>query len=421
MRTLSLVWTTAALLGHGVALGALNIPSDGSDGALVITNDTVIDLSQAVTGKWDTNNTVHAGKGVYDAAKWAVVFKYSSVTVNTGATVTFKNHASRAPLVWLVQGNVTINGGVSLDGQNGIQAPWLAEPGPGGFRGGTGYSRFGDASAGFGIGGGHRSIWGGSPGGSYGSRGENGPASYGNPSLIPLLGGSGGSGRWGRWEDGGHCGGGGAGAILIACAQTVTISGSLHADGGDAHNNGAYAAGGGSGGGVRLVASTIEGNGGIQALGGRGLDSAGNGGVGRVRIERVTNNSTLLIIPDPSVVTLAGGVTPQLWMPDDGPVVKIISIGGQVPPADPRAEFAAAGPDIAVPEAAVVPVIVETTNVEQASVVTVRRTARISDDCTEMTATLDHVVREDPLVIRWKAEVPVNGGYSALQVKVVRP
>src|ERR1039458_5012748 len=123
----------------------LNIPSDGSDGALVISNNTVIDLSQAVTGNWTNNNAANAGKGIYDPAKWAVVFKYSSVVIASGATLTFSNHPTHAPVVWLVSGNVTNNGEINLDGHSiSRNSSDTAEPGPGGFRGGTiGMSGFG--------------------------------------------------------------------------------------------------------------------------------------------------------------------------------------------------------------------------------------------------------------------------------------
>ena len=178
-----------AAMSMEAARAALNIPSDGSDGALVITNNQVIDLSQAVTGNWDADNSANAGKGIYDSNKWAVVFKYSSVLVNSGCTVTFKNHLKRAPVVWLVQSNVTINGTVSLNGQDAPTAPWLAEPGPGGFRGGAGNYAYGAANgSGFGPGG--AAIGSQSPsgyGGSYGSQGSGGPSPYGNPSLLPLI------------------------------------------------------------------------------------------------------------------------------------------------------------------------------------------------------------------------------------------
>src|SRR3954454_8739311 len=91
----------------------LAIPSDGSDGALNITSNTVIDLSQAVTGVWSNNNSANAGKGIYDPAKWAVVFKYSTVNIASNATLTFTNHSTHAPVVWLVSSNVTIDGSLN--------------------------------------------------------------------------------------------------------------------------------------------------------------------------------------------------------------------------------------------------------------------------------------------------------------------
>ena len=141
----------------GAVRAAIIVPgANGTDGALNLTANTVIDLSQAVTGAWDNDNTANAGKGVYDPAKWAVVFKYTEVNIAAGATVTFKNHASRAPVVWLVSGNVKIEGSVSLNGQSAQPAPILPEPGPGGFRGGAATLALGSVtgSSGFGMGGG---------------------------------------------------------------------------------------------------------------------------------------------------------------------------------------------------------------------------------------------------------------------------
>jgi hypothetical protein len=66
MKTMIRLMTCAvvAAMSTEAATAALNIPSDGSDGDLVITENTVIDLSQAVTGNWDANNTANAGKGI---------------------------------------------------------------------------------------------------------------------------------------------------------------------------------------------------------------------------------------------------------------------------------------------------------------------------------------------------------------------
>ena len=256
-------------------------------------------------------------------------------------------------------------------------------------------------------------------GGSYGSAGVNGGGPlYGNPSLIPLIGGSGGSGanaNNGVWIDGGAAGGG---ALLIASSGRLTISGMVKANGGAGNGE---VSGGGSGGGIRLVAETLAGSGIVQALGGQ---NPYGGGVGRIRIERGTNTGSLSlqVTPGPSVVELPGGATPQIWLPTNGPTARIVSIGGTSVTTDPRAGFGAIAADVAMPRVSSTTVIVETTNAEQASVVSVRATPRSNGNFSEVTATpLLPVISEDPLVIRWTANVPVNDGYSAIQVKVVRP
>ncbi len=431
MKTMIRLMTCAAVaaLSLETANANLNVHSDGSDGALVVTNNIVIDLSQAVTGNWDMENTANAGKGIYDPNQWCVVFKYSSVVVQNGATVTFKNHASRAPVVWLVSGDVTNNGTISLDGQNGLPAPGLAQPGPGGFRGSSGYYAFGaDATAGFGPGGGclgfHDYQGDRSAGGSYGTAGQapftGWPASapYGNPSDIRLLGGSGGGGSSSSTIGGGAGGGG----ILIACAGTITISGAVRANGGTSTSVGGYVSAGGSGGAIRLVGETFSGAGMVQAIGGTGANA---GGIGRISIERVNSTSTTTnIIPSPHVVSLTSGTAPQIWLPTNGPTVRIVSIQGNAAPADPRAEFGAIGADLVLPRVTNVTVVVETSYVEYegaASQVTVRATPRSNGSFTEAAATLTQVLNEDQMVARWTAKVPVSDGYSAIQVKVVRP
>ncbi len=404
---------SAAMHGHA----AITVPSaDGSDGVLNITADTVIDLSQAATGVWSNNNAANAGKGIYDPAKWAVVFKYSSVTVAAGKTLTFTNHLSRAPVVWLVSGNVTIDGTVSLSGAGGGLGVTLAEPGPGGFRGGQAWYTVGvGAAAGFGVGGGGGGVDNYGYGGSYGTAGGAGPTAYGNPSLIPLIGGSGGGGGSRQGEQ--LAGGGGGGAILIACTNTLTLSGSIQANGGVGRAPN-YQAGGGSGGGIRLVADTLAGSGAVSTL---GTTNVYPGGLGRIRIERVNNTNTITVTPDPSIVPLAPAGTALLWPPAGAPEVKIVSIGGQPIGADPLASFGTAGADAALPETASTQVIIETTNVEQASQVKVRGTPRSSGNFTEVAASVSSVVSTTPLVVRWTATLPVQVGFSAVQVKVIRP
>lgn len=410
---------------------AIVVPgANGTDGVLNITDNTEIDLSEAVAGTWDQNNTANAGKGVYDASKWAVVFKYTSVTVAAGKTVTFKNHASRAPVVWLVSGSVTIDGTVSLDGDAGFDGSLaqnvgkLAEAGPGGFRGGAGFSNIGagvQGGPGFGVGGGNKAL---ALGGSHGSGGNYGGAggnpgypvlgSYGNPSLVPLIGGSGGAGS--AYYPGG---GGGGGGILIACQSSISLSGTIRANGGASGPPNQNHAGGGSGGGIRVVTDSLSGAGGIQTLG--GVSSAYSGGVGRIRIERVSTSGSPAIVPDPSVIPLSAGATVQIWPPSGAPEVRIISLGGAAAPMDPRASFGSAGADVALPAATSTEAVIETTNVEQAAQVQVRVAPRTQGGASSVNAVVSSIVSLSPLVIRWVATLPVQTGYSAVQVKVIRP
>lgn len=396
------------------ARAAITIPgADGSDGALHITADTLMDLSQAVDGTWNDDNTANAGKGIYDPEKWAVVFKYTSVTIDSGATLSFLNHPKRAPVVWLVSGDVTIEGTLSLNGQAYQASPANAEPGPGGFRGGVGtYASGASAAAGLGPGGGGFQ-WNIGYAGSYGSVGGSGSETYGNPSLVPLIGGSGGGGDPERE----YSGGGGGGAILIVC-QNATVNGSVKANGGTGRSYSSSETGGGSGGGIRLVTDTLSGTGTINALGGGGYN---HGGLGRIRLERVVNDNTLTVVPDASLLSLTPGQEPVIWPPSDAPLVKIVSIGGEAGPDDPYASFGTHGADVVLPEVSTAQVVIETENVEQASQVKVRVTPKFNRTFTVVDATIDTVVSTDPLLIRWVADIPVSTGYAAVQVKVIRP
>ena len=413
MRTFHLALVALLCFGVTTTQAAITIPgADGSDGALLITENTVIDLSEAVNADWDTDNEANAGKGVYDAAQWAVVFKYSSVTVDAGVTLSYSNHPSHAPVVWLVSGDVSVEGTLNLNGSNGALAPGLAEPGPGGFRGGMGYYTPGvDASAGFGPGGANFTGDQGY-GGSYGSQGGGGPATYGNPSLIPLIGGSGGGGD----GNGNAGGGGGGGALLIASAGTLTVNGSISAKGGSRPED---HSGGGSGGGVRLVADTLAGSGVVNAVGGTGWSF--HGGVGRTRVEYVSDTSTLVVTPLASVVPLVDGSSALLWPPASAPQARVVSIGGEVVGEDPMAAFGTHGADAVLPELSTTQVVVETIDVEEASQVKVRVTPRINVAFTEVDAVVDTVISTSPLTLLWTADIPVQVGYAAVQVKVIRP
>lgn len=295
----------------------IDIPSDGSDGALNISSDTVIDLSQAVTGSWDADNSSNAGKGIYDPSKWAVVFKYSSVNIASNATVTFKNHPTHAPVVWLVSGDVSISGTLNLDGRNYTGDSTIPEPGPGGFRGGArGLSGTG-LSSGPGFG----------PGGFWRDNGYR--LDYGNEQIVPLIGGSGGGGGDAT------SGGAGGGAILIGASGNLTITGTCHANGGSGYDGDSY---GGSGGAIRLIANQILGRGSVFALGGSGNNGAA--GQGRIRLEANVispglNNispTASTVLPTPSSLTI--------WPASNTPTIRLVSVAGQPAPTDPLASLA---------------------------------------------------------------------------------
>ncbi len=419
------------------AFAGLNITYTGasSDGVLSPTIDSAgvvdgvltIDLSKALTGKWDHAVTAKEraegssvyGRGVYDPDKWAVVYKYQSVNIPEDVTIKFKNHPSRAPVVWLIAADATVAGTVDVSGEDGVAAPALAEPGPGGFRGCVGFFHENTpGSAGFGPGGGER-IWNDpGTGGSYGTLGSNGTTAYGNPSLIPLVGGSGGgSSSKTKTLEGGGAGGG---AILFVSPDNFVITGSIIAKGGD----GSWSRGSRSGGAIRLVTGTLSGNGKIETLGGNAKNSS-PGSEGRIRIERISvdeADGVLQVVPAPSVVELDENGVPLIWPPDKSPEVTIVSVGGKPVGSDPRASFGVLGPDVSIPETTETDVVVETINVEEAAEVYVRVTNRnVHSAEVQASADTKRVVSTDPLTIHWTVPVPVKLGYSALQVRVVRP
>lgn len=120
----------------------------------------------------------------------------------------------------------------------------------------------------------------GGAGGSFATVGAGigAPAAYGEPSLVPLLGGTGG-------KLGGLAvvGGGGGGALQITAGERIEIQGLINAGGGGGMGGRptyAYAggAGGGAGGGILVEAPTVVVSGVIVANGGGG----GGGGGGTV-------------------------------------------------------------------------------------------------------------------------------------------
>lgn len=332
--------------------------STGADGAFSPIINTTVDLSQAGTG---------AGTGVYDAAHWAIVFNYTGVTVPSGVTVTFKNHPSGAPVVWLVAGSAKVSGIINLSGANGLSAsvaPSYAEPGPGGFQGGRRTIETGvtPGTAGLGPGG---AQWTGSAGtganGGYGTLGSNdfvtasgGGATYGNEAILPLIGGSGGSAGDAPFSSFGG-GGAGGGAILVAASDSIVIStpGAILARGGNGSNS--ARGGGGSGGAIRLIADAVGGDGILRANGGAwNNNGAVTGGKGRIRVESPVAYLTDVGDPAYAATSVPGPIFPDASAPTLA-VTSVSTAQGTVPaPADPLAGILTT--DVLVPDSLVVPV-----------------------------------------------------------------
>jgi len=371
------ILSLALLVGAASLHAQISIPSDGSDGALNVSVNTVIDLSQAVTGTWDADNSANAGKGIFDPVKRAIVFKYSSVTINSTRTVSFINHPSRAPVVWLVQGNVTINGTVSVNGQTTPNGNFLAEPGPGGFRGGAKGSL--GTGSGLGLGGGLTT----NNSGSYSSV-------YGNPSIIPLIGGS-----------GGFAGGGGAGAILIAAGSAINVNGTITALGGSNNYSGS---GYGSSGAIRLVADAISGNG--------TLDARDNG---RLRLESNSVSGSLVTLPQ--TISVPPAIPPVIWPGNDAPTVRIVSVDSAAAPAVPTAPLDLSA-DIGISTSGATTVTLQTTNFPTTGLVEVRAAPKFGAAATWTTAAFQS---GDANAATWTATLTFPTGFTTLQARATLP
>lgn len=400
------VYAATLLLISGTAQAQLTIlGNNGQDGAFEPNSNIEVDLSQAVTGQWDTTNST--GEGVYDPDQWAVIFRYTSVTIPSDVTITFKNHSSRAPVIWLVQGDVTIEGTVNLNGvggHDGEGAATFSEPGPGGFRGGRGPRSASSGSAGLGPGGGGYPDAGGSYGGvGVALEGTRVGSVYGNDGIFPLFGGSGGSGT-----TAGYGGGAGGGAILIALSDTLDLNGAIHAEGGDSYEHG----GGGSGGAVRIVADIVDGHGSIDVSGGYSYKP---GGEGRVRVEANTITLTAAHLNSTGVPT----TPPRIFREpaDEVPTISEMVLNGQTVPADPKSYPVQDVGLVGVDDEDTVTLAITAEFVPEGSTVNAR-VVRLSGVEEVIAAAFAGSAGNETF---WNAEIAVAGGFSTIQVHAVLP
>jgi hypothetical protein len=221
------------------------------------------------------------------------ILNYTTVNIPQGLELRFKLNSSNTPVFMLAQGAVTIAGLINVSAivncPGGGCGCSLIRLGPGGFRGGV-------YSPGFGPGG--------------GTVGQINGRWVGPLSLVPIVGGSGGydTGGFGNGGDGG-------GAIVIASSASIAITGEARANG--SRINTCFSTGGGSGGAIRLIANSISVSGSLHAFGGT---SQSTDYAGLIRIEA-----------PPGQLTFSGTSIPPAILSTINAV--IASVGGYpVPP-----------------------------------------------------------------------------------------
>lgn len=252
------------------AVGGAGVSGYGSGGT-----GTVAFLHSAVTNnhlkvyeyfQTDTDQAFTIGAlTVLDAATFDLLGG-SSVTASGTVTVTensfievySKNTTSASGGV----GATISAANLTVDSGSKVRANSTGYLGGDSFNGGYGPGGHGAACC-EGSGGGH--------GGTGGAASQGEGASYDSATAPTDLGSGGGGGN-----NGSRAGAGG-GAIRVTLTGTLTLSGTIEANGG---SSSVVSAGGGAGGSIYVTCSTLTGNGSFNANGGNGGSSNGGGGGG---------------------------------------------------------------------------------------------------------------------------------------------
>jgi hypothetical protein len=316
-----------ATYGGGPAIGLDPIEFT----TLAIMNDELIATATITVDTdaleiYDSDNNVMASGATKSVGTHQVaVFAFQNFEVAAGVTV---KTTGPLPIAILALNDITIAGTIDVSARAAEVLGLPNDPnnheqiaGPGGGNGGLGNNgasgrangapAVGAPSIGAGQWFSSSEQAAGGTGGGFGGRGGAGERTtgvfhpqdanniagqpYGNLLMTAVQGGSGGSTAAGFGTAGTVAGGGGGGGgIELGAVNTVTITGQILADGGDAHSVDTSAipasegnGGGGAGGGILVHAKSVVHSGTLSAKGGRGggINAAregGGGGGGRI-------------------------------------------------------------------------------------------------------------------------------------------
>lgn len=172
----------------------------------------------------------------------------------------------------------------------------------------------------------------------------------------------------------------------------------------------------GGGAGIRLIADAISGNGVLEAVGGAAAGAApsttsGAGGGGRIRLEANTNS--LVDLGNPVFSQGVPELVPRIFRDPQTPAIRSLSLADNPISSDPLGGLTFPNSDLVIPDPGVKLLLIEAENVPVDGLVEVRVIRRSGPD----TKVIAEFVSGSLEASTWSASVPVDGGFSTVQVR----